>query len=244
MLDLIQFVLQLFTNPVQAISTIVILGLIIIGIKWFANRSTSKLRLDAAPEVILRHRLKFVDEDLKQNRSATISPMQIKRIRKEFLILLIVYIALIVFVGLIMSPTFREGMSGRHLDLISIGLLGCMGLSFLLVIGIAAFHLWGYIKDLSTKRAVAVLTALVIEEHEGEHMGFKFQTHRYKIIVNDPRLPKLLPLHIGFMSKDVWYRVQKLRHQMAILYIAPNTSKLLSFELLAKEPYISQKEVS
>lgn len=244
MLHLIEFILKLFTNPVEVIVSFFILGLMIVGIKLFANRSTSRSQLDAAPEVILRHRLKFVDEDLERNHSGTISPKQIKRIRKEFLILLIVDMALVVFVGLIVSPTFWDGMFRRDLDLISLGLLSCMGLAFLVVMAIAVFHLWGYIKDLRTKRAVAVLSPLLFEEHEGEYMGFKFQTHRYKIIVHDPRLPKLLPLHIGFMSKDVWSQAQKLSHQTAILYIAPNTSKLLSFELVTIKPDLSQKDVN
>jgi len=244
MLDLIQFVLDLFTSPVEAIGTIVLVGMMIVGIKWFANRLKSKLPLDAAPEVILRHRLKFVDEDLEQNRSATITPKQIKRIRNEFLILLIFYMGIVYFWGFIFATLIRDDMFRWDLDLSLIGALGCLGLLFLFSIGIAAFHLSGYIKDLRTKRAVALLSPLVFEEHKFEHMGFKFHTHQYKIIVKEPRRPKPLELHIGFMSKAVWYQVQKLDLQTAILYIAPNTSKLLSFELVATEPDTSQKDVS
>lgn len=244
MLDFIRFVVELFTSPVEAISTIVILGLMIIGMRWFANRSKSNLPLDAAPEVFLRHRLKFEDEDLEQNRSAIISPKQIKRIRNEFLLLLIAYIALIVFFGFIVVTIFWEDMLRWDLDLILIGILSFMGLIFLIVIAIAAYQLWGYIRDLKTKGAIALLSPIVFEEHDGEQMGFKFRTHQYKIIANDPRLPESLSLHIGFMSKEMWYQVQKLRHQSAILYIAPNTAKLLSFELLATQPDIMQKDVS
>jgi hypothetical protein len=243
-LDLIQFTFALFTNPVEAIGTIVILGLIIVGLKWSANRSKFNVPLDAAPEVILRHRLIFMDDDLEQNRSATISPKQIKRIRNEFLMLLIAYMALLVFMGFIFDTIFGEDIFSWDLDLISIGLQGFMGLAFLVLIGIAVFQLWGYIKDLKTKRAIALLSALDFEEHEAEHMGFKFQTHQYNIIAHDSRLPEPLPLHIGFMSEDMWVQVQKLRHQTAILYIAPNTSKLLSFELVALKLDISQKDVN
>jgi hypothetical protein len=243
MLDLLQFILTLFTNPVEAIGVIVIIGLIVGGLRWFANRSKSNVPLDAVPEVILRHLLKFVDEDLEQNRSATFSPKQIKRMRKEFLIVLIAYIALIVLFGFIVVTMSWEDMFRWGFDLIAIGLLSCMGLVFLFVIGIAVFHLWGYIRDLRTKRAVALFSPIVFEEHEGEYMGFKFKTHQYKILINDARLPEPLSLSIGFMSEEVWYQVQKLSYQSAILYIAPNTSKLLSFELVATEPAISQKDV-
>lgn len=243
MLDLIQFVLELFTSPVEAIATIVILALIFIGLKWFANRSTSNIPLDEAPEVILRHRLKFVDEDVEYNRSARISPKQMKRLRNEFLILLIVYTVLIGFFSLIL-PTIWDDMFRGDLDLISIGLLGCIGLAYLIAIGAATFHLSGYVKDLRAKSTIALLSPLVFEEHEGEYMGFKIQTHQYKIIANDPRLPKPLPLHIGFMPRDMWYQVQKLENQTVILYVAPKTSKLLSFELVTTKRDLSQKDVS
>lgn len=243
MLDLIQFILELFTSPVEAIGTIVILGLTIAGIRWFAARSKSNLPLDTAPEVILRHLLKFGDEDLEQNRAAAISPGQIKRIRKEFLIILAVYITMIVGFGFFMVALFWDDISSGRLDPIMIGFLGFMVLIFLFITGIAVYHLRGHIRELRTKRALALLSLLVFEEHEGEHMGFKFKTHQYKIIASDPRLPKPLPLHIGFMSEDVWYQVQKLRHQTALLYIAPNTLKLLSFEILATKSAVSLEDV-
>jgi len=246
MLDWIQFILALFTNPLQAIGTIVILGLLIVGIKWAANRSKSNVPLDAAPEVILRHCLKFVDEDLEQNRSAAISPKQMKRIRNEFLVLLITYMALIVFLGFTVATMFRAEMFRweRDLVLILIALLGIMGIVLLFVMGVAVFHLWGYVQDLRTKRAVALFSTLDFEEHEAEHMGFRFRTHQYNIIVHDSRLPEPLPYRIGFMSDDMWVQVQKLSHQTAILYVALNTSKLLSFELVAIKPNINQKDVN
>ena len=61
-----------------------------------------------------------------------------------------------------------------------------MGLGSLFIIGVAVFLLRGYIEDLRTKRVGAVFSFITFEEHEGEVMGFKFATHQYKIIIDDP----------------------------------------------------------
>jgi len=247
MLDLIRFILTLFTNPLLAIGGIVIIGLIIGGLRWSAYRASSNIPLDAAPEVILRQLLKFGDEDLEKNRSGVISPKQLKRIRKEFLILLIAYIAAVVFSGFLIVTLFWENIVDMFkwgFGIVAIGLVGFMTLVLLFMIGMGAYQLWGYTQDLRRKRVVALLSPLVFEEHEGEYMTFKFKTHQYNIIVSDPRLSGPLPLRIGFVSEDVWRKVQQLSRQTAILYVATNTSKLLSFELVATERYISQKDVS
>jgi len=232
MLDLLQFIFDLFTDPIKAIATIVLLGGMVFVMRWLANRSSSNFPLDAAPESILRRQLKFGDEDLNQNRSALISSEQIKRIRNEFLILLIAYTALIGFIGFTFVIIFWDDISSGDLDLVLIILLVVMSLFSLFMLVIAGYQLRGYIRDLRTKKVVALLSPIVFEAHVGEHMGFKFETHQYKIIVDDPRLAGPLPLHIGFIPRDVWHQVQKLEKRSAILYIAPNTSKLLSFELV------------
>jgi len=235
MVDLIQFILNLFTNPLQAIATIVLVGLFIVWMRWHAKLSNSNLPLDAAPEVILRLRLKFDDEDLKQNRSKTLSPKQIKRIKKELVIILFVYVVIIVFFGYIFVGLFWEDMSNLGLGYL-IGFMIFMGLGFLFIIGIAAFFLQGYIEDLRTKKVAAVFSFIEFEEHEGEIMSFKFPTQQYKIIVSHPRLKGSASLAVGFMTRDVWHKVQELENRSAILYIAPGAAKLLSFELVATEP--------
>lgn len=247
MFDLIQLILKLFINPLEGIGIIVILGLMIAGLRWglrrAAHRSKFNLPLNAAPDFILRYLLQFMDEDLQYNRSATISPKQIKRLRNEFRRLLIAWLVLIVVAGFVVATIYWGDMFRWGFDLVGIGALGIVGLMFLFLIGLAVFQLQGYIQDLKTKKVVALLSPLVLEEHEGEFMGFKFSTHQYKIIVNDSRLGEPLSLPIGFMSEDMWYQVKKLRRQSAILYVAQNTSKLLSFELVATEPEISQRNV-
>jgi hypothetical protein len=237
MLELIQFVFTLFTNPLLAIGGVLIIGLIIGGLRWSAYRSSSNVPLDAEPEMILRHLLKFDDEDLKHNRSIVLSPTQIKRIRKEFVILIFAYIAIIVFFGFLFVGLFWEDMSGWGLGYL-IGLVIFMVVGILFIIGIAAFQLQGYIDDLKTKTIGALFSPIVFEEHEGEYMTFKFKTHQYHIIASDPRLSEPLRLRIGFMSDEVWYRVQKLENRSAILYVAPGAGKLLSFELAANVPNI------
>lgn len=235
MVDLIQLILNLFTDPLQAIVTIVLVGLFIVWMRWHATLSNSKLPLDAAPEVILRLRLKFDDEDLKKNRSKVLSPRQIKRIKKEFVSILFVYVAMIVFFGYIFYGLFWEDMSNLGPGYL-IGFMIFMGLGFLFIMGVAAFFLQGYIEDLRTKKVAAVFSFIEFEEHEAEVMGFKFRTQQYKIIVNHPRLKGSASLAVGFMTRDVWRKVQELENRSAILYIAPGAAKLLSFELVATEP--------
>jgi hypothetical protein len=235
--------IALSTHPVEAVITIVLLGLAIVGLRWAANRSKSKVSLDAAPEVILRQHLKFGDEDLEQNRSGTISPRQIKRIRNEFLILLIPYTVMIVLFGVSVAAMFSADSAEGRVDLLFIGALIFIGLMSLLMIWIAVSHLGWHIQDLKTKKAVALVSPLVFAEHVAEYMVFKFPTHQYRIMVNIPQLPQPVPLEIGFMSEDVLSQVKKLSHQTAIIYLSANTSKVLSFELASTKPDMHQKDV-
>jgi len=240
MLEWIQFIYTLFTSPLEAIATIVFIVLAVSGIRWFAVNSRSKLPPGASPEDILRYRLKFTDEDLKQNRLTIISPKQVKRIQREFLIFLVFYLILDSFFGWIIIFLFGDDIRRGRLDMVLAGLMIFMGLFFLVLIGLAWFQLRGYVRDMKNKKAIALLTTLVFEENEGEYLGFKFQTHQYKIIVRDPRLPAPLPLHVGFMTEDAWDQVLTLEHQPVILYIAPSTSKLLSFDLLLAKQDVKQ----
>lgn len=244
MLEWIEFIITLFTSPFEAVATIVIVVVMFGGIKWFAKISKSKLPLGESPEVILRLRLKVTDEDLKQNRLMVISPKQIKRIRTEFLISLVFYLILDSFFGWVIIFMFGDDIRRGRFDMFMAGLMVFMGLCFFFFIGLAGFHLRSYYKELKTKKAVPILTTLVFEENKGEYLGFKFQTHQYKIIVRDSRLPVPIQLYVGVMPEKAWEQVLTLEHQPVILYIAPNTSKLLSFDLLAAKKEAVRRVVS
>ena len=228
--ELIQFGLELITSPVEAIATIVIFVAMFAGVKRYASRLTSTLPPGTAPEVLLRHRLKCTDDDLKQNRSGILSPKQIKRIRNEFLIMLTVHLSIIGFMGYVFSVIFWADWTRG--DLVEKLFGAFMGLLYLFSIGLGVHFHRTYIIDLRAKKVITLFSPIVFEKVDVEYLGFKLQSHSYKIIINDKRLPASIPLGVGIIPDAEWKQIEKLINKTAFFYVSPSALRLLSVDLL------------
>ena len=243
MLDLIEFIISIFTEPIMAVLTVVILLLFWGGSRLYARNQRRNYPVGTTPEEALQIILKFTDEELEENQNGHMSESQLQRLRREFRWQTVFAgIMFLIMIGVVAYFSIDIATSRYTSMIFKIGFIGGLG-AFVLFMGFISWLFYSrYRLDIQEGAVSGLPIKLDFQQHYGEHMAMQIPTRQFNLTYYDETQNENIDFRIGFLSEVDLALIFGLTGKSAVLYITPRTQKILSFEVISDALYETYKE--